>query len=119
MWPRVFLLPALLWLLMPSGICICYLPETILAHLSGGRLCNYPAPESPDDPHPPGCTMKKLPVVAEHAPDLPQLQASPVLFACLPTDTPLSVTSPGSAVPCPRGGGSDPPIYLTALSLRI
>lgn len=110
--------PLVAWLLWPSGLCMCHLPERVAACLRGEAL----PPEAPDDheDHAPGCPIRKMLYVKGEC-------AANAVAADLPTvallsagDVPAQV-SPAVADPrCERlAHHSASPLYLTLRALRI
>ena len=113
----LFCLPVFLWLLMPPGICLCHLPETILARLMPSRF-PPPAPHDDEAEHPPGCTFRKLPFVEESPVDPGQF-TGPLPGLLLPAvEIMLLDPLPGSPLPSPIDSGHAP-LYLTTLALRL
>ena len=111
---RLLLLPAVLWLLLPPGVCICHLPEQLLARVRG----QTPPPDDHDHSHCPCCHKPDCDHPAK-TPTRPLDHAGPVASLHLPTpsleSTPVPVTVDRPVFLHPPAPG----LYVQLCALRI
>jgi hypothetical protein len=110
---RLLTLPAVLWLLLPPGVCICHLPEQVVSRLRG----QVPPPDHHDHSNCPCCHKPDC----DHPVKTPELpsHAGLVIALAVPAPAPAATLQPLTVV---RPVSLPPPttdLYLQVCALRI
>jgi hypothetical protein len=114
MFARLLLLPAVFWLLVPPGVCICHLPEQLLARVRG----QVPPPDDHDHSQCPCCHKPDCDHPSK-TPTRPHDHAGPVVPLDLPVPSlesaPVPVLEVRPVFVHPPAAG----LYVQLCALRI
>jgi hypothetical protein len=113
-------LPAIVWLLLPPGICICRLSQPLLLPAAAATAdAGTPAPGDDDGDHMPWCTARKMTYAAPEAIDAGNLQPLDALTPLPSRDAESPDMAPAAGRPMTDPLAPSLPIYLAVGILRL